>query len=61
MTQLHKSQLRPKCRKILEKYREYNFILDDENYFTLSPESIKINYKSKYQEKKVWMQVHLWE
>ena len=36
MTQLQKSQLRPKCRKILEKYRGYNFILDDESYFTLS-------------------------
>ena len=36
MTQLQKSQLRPKCRKILEKYRRYNFILDDESCFTLS-------------------------
>jgi len=47
MTQLHKSQLRPKCRKILEKYRGYNFILDDENYFTLSPESICLNIRKK--------------
>jgi len=36
MTALQKKQLRPKCRKILNKYRGYSFILDDESYFTLS-------------------------
>jgi hypothetical protein len=43
MTQFQKSQLRPKCRKILEKYREYNFILDDELYFTLSHKTLAGN------------------
>jgi hypothetical protein len=36
MTDQEKAQLRPKCRKLLNKYRGYNFIIDDESYFTLS-------------------------
>ena len=58
------------------KNRGYNFILDDESYFTLlhttlagndrfysdniqkTPESIKNNYKSKYEEKiLVWIAI----
>jgi hypothetical protein len=27
---------RSKSRKLLNKYRDYNFIIDDESYFTLS-------------------------
>ena len=43
MTALQKKQLRPKCRKILSKYRGYNFILDDESYFTLSSTTLSGN------------------
>ena len=27
---------RPKCRKLLDKYHEYNLILNDESYLILS-------------------------
>jgi len=43
MTASQKKQLRPKCRKILSKYRGYNFILDDESYFTLSNTTLSGN------------------
>jgi hypothetical protein len=36
MNDQQRAQLRPKCRKLLNKYRDYNFIIDDESYFTLS-------------------------
>jgi hypothetical protein len=36
MNDKQKAQLRPKCRKLSNKYRDYNFIIDDESYFTLS-------------------------
>ena len=36
MTEQQKKTLRPKCRAMTEKYRGYNFIIDDESYFTLS-------------------------
>ena len=28
--------MRPKCRKLASKYKSYQFIQDDESYFTLS-------------------------
>ena len=31
-----KKSLRPKCKQLVEKYRGYKFIIDDESYFTLS-------------------------
>ena len=39
MTDLQKAQVRPKCRRILEKFGRLDFILDDESYFTLSHDS----------------------
>ena len=65
MTLLQRRQLRPKCKKILEKYRGYNFIIDDEKYFTLSNTTLAGNdrfysdniqktpesVKNKYQSK----------
>ena len=36
MTALQKQAARPKCRKLVELYKNYDFILDDESYFTLS-------------------------
>ena len=36
MTEAQIKSGRPKCRKLLDKYRGYNFILDDESNFTLS-------------------------
>ena len=36
MTDEQKKLLRPKCKAIVENYRRYNFIVDDESYFTLS-------------------------
>lgn len=36
LTPLQKKQARPKCRKMLEKYRDTDFLIDDESYFTLS-------------------------
>ena len=35
MTDLQRAQLRPKCRRILEKFGHSDFIFDDESYFTL--------------------------
>lgn len=34
---------RPKCRKMLENYRNSHFILDDESYFTLSNSTLSGN------------------
>ena len=65
MTALQKAQLRPECRKLLRKYRGYNFILDDESYCTLSHTTLSGNdifysndiqktpddVKNKYQSK----------
>lgn len=36
MTELQKKQARPKCRKMLEKFKNLDFIIDDESYFTLT-------------------------
>jgi hypothetical protein len=36
MTELQKKAARPKCRRLFDFYRDYDFILDDESYFTLS-------------------------
>ena len=33
-----------KCRNLLDKYRGYNFIVDDENFFTLSNKDESIIY-----------------
>ena len=36
MTEVQIKSERPKCRRrLLDKYRGYNFMLDDEGYFTL--------------------------
>ena len=34
---------RPKCRKLYYKYRNYNFIIDDESYFTFSNANLSGN------------------
>ena len=36
MTEAQLKSERLKCRKLNDQYRGYNFILDDESYFTLS-------------------------
>jgi len=36
MTELQKKAARPKCRKLVELYRNCDFILDDKSYLTLS-------------------------
>ena len=36
MTALQVKLARPKCTRLLKKYRDVDFILDDESYFTLS-------------------------
>ena len=36
MTALQAKLARPKCTRLLRKYRDVDFILDDESYFTLS-------------------------
>jgi predicted transcriptional regulator len=36
MNEEQKKLLRPKCKQLVEKYRGYKFIIDDESYFTLS-------------------------
>jgi hypothetical protein len=36
MTPALKAAARPKCRKMLEKCNDFDFLLDDESYFTLS-------------------------
>jgi hypothetical protein len=43
MTPAQKAATRPKCRKILEKYNDLDFLLDDESYFTLSNSSLPGN------------------
>jgi hypothetical protein len=35
-TEAQKKAARPKCKKIFERFKSYDFILDDESYFTLS-------------------------
>ena len=35
--------MRPKCRRLLCRYRETDFIIDDESYFTLSNTSLAGN------------------
>ncbi len=71
MNDQQKAQLRPKCRKLLNKYRDYNFIIDDESYITLpgneifysnniqkTPESVKNKYEIKYEKKVlVWIAI----
>ena len=39
MSDIQKAQARPKCRRMLEKFGNLDFILDDESYFTLSNDS----------------------
>jgi len=34
MTPAQKAAARPKCRKMLEKYNDLDFLLDDESYFS---------------------------
>ena len=43
MTELQKKAARPKCRHLLAKYFDVDFILDDESYFTLSNTSLAGN------------------
>jgi hypothetical protein len=33
---MQKKALRPKCRKLFEKYGPFDFLMDDKSYFTLS-------------------------
>lgn len=35
--------LRPKCKKLVARYRNYQFILDDESYFTLDHSTLAVN------------------
>ena len=35
-TILQKAYARPKCRRMYMKYRQHEFVMDDESYFTLS-------------------------
>jgi hypothetical protein len=39
MSDRQKAQLRPKCRRMQEKFGRLDFILDDESYFTLGHDS----------------------
>ena len=43
MTEKQKKEARPKCRKLLEAYRDVDFVIDDESYFTLSHSNISGN------------------
>ena len=43
MTHAQKAAARPKCRKMLEKYNDLDFLLDDESYFTMSISSLPGN------------------
>ena len=36
MTEQQKKKARPKCRKLVEKYRKIDFLMDNESYFTLA-------------------------
>jgi hypothetical protein len=36
LSEQQKKEARPKCRKLLEKFGDRHFIIDDESYFTLS-------------------------
>ena len=39
MSEVQKQKARPKARKMLEKYKSLDFIIDDESYFTLAHSS----------------------
>ena len=43
LTEEQKKSLRPKCRKMLERFRDLDFIIDDESYFTLRNTSLSGN------------------
>ena len=43
LTEKQRKEARPKCRKLLEAYRNHEFVIDDESYFTLSHASIAGN------------------
>ena len=43
MTVLQKKQARPKCRRLLKKFADHDFIMDDESYFTLSHTTLSGN------------------
>ena len=43
MNEEQKKSLRPKCKQLVEKYHGYNFIIDDESYFTLSHSTLSGN------------------
>ena len=40
MSDIQKLLARPKARRLLEKYKKYDFIIDDESYFTLTHSTI---------------------
>lgn len=42
-TDLQLKRMRPKCRKLYQKYKNHIFILDDESYFTLSNSTLAGN------------------
>ena len=43
MNILQKKQARPKCRRLLKKFADHDFIMDDESYFTLSHTTLSGN------------------
>ena len=52
-TPIQRLVARPKCRKLLEKYRRHNFILDDESYFTLSNSTLTGNDSYYSSDRKI--------
>lgn len=42
-TPAQKKAMRPKCRKMVEKYKNYDIIMDDESYFTLNNSTLAGN------------------
>ena len=58
-TDAQKSVIRPKCGRILRKFRNHEFIIDDESYFTFSNSEAKtgddLKNMIKYCLKKVDM------
>jgi transposase len=53
MTPTQKAAARPKCRKLLEKYQDLDFVLDDESYFTLSNSDLPGNDRYYSSDKNV--------
>ena len=45
MTEQQKKKARSKCRKLVEKYRKIDFLMDYESYFTLANTTLAGNYR----------------